>query len=52
MTALYDLPVGEPGYRKAIANAVREGADAIIVTSNPDAFDNRVPITGLIGQAR
>jgi putative ABC transport system substrate-binding protein len=52
MTALYDLPVGEPGYRKAIADAVRDGADAIMVTSNPDAFDNRVLITGLIGQAR
>jgi putative ABC transport system substrate-binding protein len=52
MTALYDLPVGEPGYRKAIADAILEGADAIMVTSNPDAFDNRVLITDLIGQAR
>jgi putative ABC transport system substrate-binding protein len=52
MTALYDLPVGEPGYRKAIADAVREGADAIMVSANPDTFDNRVLITGLIEQAR
>lgn len=52
MTALYDLPAGEPEYRTAIAGAVREGADAIIITSNPDAFDNRVLITGLIARAQ
>jgi putative ABC transport system substrate-binding protein len=52
VTALYDLPAGEPGYRNAIADAVRAGADAIMVTSNPDAFENRVLITDLIGQAR
>ncbi|HEV2334641.1 MAG TPA: ABC transporter substrate binding protein [Stellaceae bacterium] len=49
---MYDLPAGEPGYRNAISDAVRAGADAIMVTSNPDAFENRVLITGLIGQAR
>lgn len=52
VTALYDLPTDEPGYRHEIADAVRAGADAFIVTANPDAFENRGLITGLIGQTR
>jgi len=52
MTALYDLPVGEPGYRKAIADAVREGADSMIVSDAPDTFENRVLLTALVSEAR
>lgn len=52
VTALYDLPAGETEYRKAIADAVGQGANAIVVTSNPDAFDNRALLTEAIGQAR
>ena len=52
MTALYDLPVGEPGYPKAIADAVREGADSMIVSDTPDTFENRVLLTALVSEAR
>jgi putative ABC transport system substrate-binding protein len=52
MTPLYDLPVGEPGYRKAIADAVREGADSMIVSDTPDTFENRGLLTALVSEAR
>jgi putative ABC transport system substrate-binding protein len=52
MTALYDLPVGEPGCPKAIADAVREGADCVIVSDTPDTFENRVLLTALVSEAR
>jgi putative ABC transport system substrate-binding protein len=37
-------------YHQAITAAAREGADAIMVSGAPDAFENRVLITDLIGQ--
>jgi putative ABC transport system substrate-binding protein len=50
ITALYELPPSASGYREAIAAAARAGADAIMVTDTPDAFENRVSITDLIGR--
>jgi putative ABC transport system substrate-binding protein len=50
--ALYDPPGSEAGYRGAIGAAVREGADAMMVSDSPDAFDYRVLLTDFIAQAR
>jgi putative ABC transport system substrate-binding protein len=52
VSALYDPTPSASVYRQAITAAAREGADAIMVSGAPDAFENRVLITDLIGQAR
>jgi putative tryptophan/tyrosine transport system substrate-binding protein len=50
--ALYDTPPSASVYHQAITAAAREGADAIMVSGAPDALENRVLITDLIGQAQ
>ena len=52
VTALVELPGSASSYRRAIAAAARDGADAVAVAGNPDAFHNRVLIADLIGRAR
>jgi len=49
--ALLELPTSETAYREAIAQAVRNGASAIMVGDNPDTMTNRALITSLIGAA-
>ena len=49
--ALLELPTSETAYREAIAQAVRNGAGAIMVGDNPDTMTNRALITSLIGAA-
>ncbi|THD66872.1 MAG: hypothetical protein E7813_13080 [Bradyrhizobium sp.] len=46
-----ELPTSETAYREAIAQAARNGANAIMVGDNPDTMTNRVLITDLIGTA-
>jgi putative ABC transport system substrate-binding protein len=52
ISSLLETPTSEAAYREAIANASRDGANAIMVGDNPDSTTNRVLIAGLIGQAR
>jgi putative ABC transport system substrate-binding protein len=46
-----DPPTSEAAYRDAIAQALRNGANAILVSANPDTMTNRALIAGLIGSA-
>ena len=46
-----ELPTSETAYREAIAQAARNGANAIMVGDNPDTMTNRALITDLIGTA-
>jgi putative ABC transport system substrate-binding protein len=52
VSSLLEIPTSEAAYRDAIAQASRNGANAIMVGGTPDATTNRVLIAGLIGQAR
>jgi putative ABC transport system substrate-binding protein len=52
VSSLLEIPTSEAAYRDAIAQASRDGANAIMVGDNPDSTTNRVLIAGLIGQAR
>jgi putative ABC transport system substrate-binding protein len=49
---LVDSPVGEDDYRSAIAQALRDGADAIMIGDAPDVVRYRSPILELIGAVR
>jgi putative tryptophan/tyrosine transport system substrate-binding protein len=49
---LVDLPTSETAYRQAIATAVGDGADAIMVAENPETVASRVVITEAITAAR
>jgi putative ABC transport system substrate-binding protein len=51
VTSLIDLPSNETAYRHAVAQAVRDGANAIIVGDNADTLENRGLIVDLIGAA-
>jgi putative ABC transport system substrate-binding protein len=45
-------PVGDTGYREAVAGAARDGANAIMVAENPETVSGRVPITEAAAAAR
>ena len=49
---LVESPASEADYRSAIAQALREGADAIMIGDAPDVVRYRSPILELIGAAR
>jgi putative ABC transport system substrate-binding protein len=49
---LVDSPASEADYRSAIAQAWRDGADAIMIGDAPDVVRYRSPILELIGAAR
>ena len=49
VTSLIELPSTEAAYRDAIAQASRDGANAIMVGDNPDTMANRALIAHLIG---
>jgi putative ABC transport system substrate-binding protein len=51
VSALLELPTSEVAYRAAVAQASRDGANAIMVGDSPDALANRSLITKLIGEA-
>src|SRR6266478_4000425 len=51
VTSLIELPSTEAAYRDAVAQASRDGANAIMVGDNPDTMANRALITNLIGAA-
>jgi putative tryptophan/tyrosine transport system substrate-binding protein len=51
VTSLTDLPSNEATYRHAVAQALRDDANAIMVGDNPDTLANRTLIVGLIGVA-
>jgi len=42
--ALLELPTSETAYREAVAQAARNGANAIMVGDNPDTMTNRALI--------
>ena len=46
-----ELPTSEAAYRDAVAQAAREGANAVMVGDSPDAMINRRLIADLIGAA-
>lgn len=46
-----ELPTSEAAYRDAIAQAARDGANAVMVGDSPDTMTNRRLIAGLIGVA-
>jgi putative ABC transport system substrate-binding protein len=52
VTLLVEIPTSGTAYRDAIAQASREGANAIMVLDSPDAMTNRALIADLIGDAR
>jgi putative tryptophan/tyrosine transport system substrate-binding protein len=47
-----DLPTSETAYRGAIAQAVRDGADSIMVADSPETLRNSAMIADLVGAAR
>ena len=49
---LVDLPSSEATYRAVIAQAIRDGVDAIMVLDSPDTFKNSATIAGLIGAVK
>lgn len=49
---LVDLPGSATIYRDAIAQAAREGSNAIMVLDNPDVLANRVSIAESVAEAR
>jgi putative ABC transport system substrate-binding protein len=51
VTSLIDVPSTEATYRDAVAQASRDGANAIMVGDNPDTMANRALIVNLIGTA-
>jgi putative ABC transport system substrate-binding protein len=46
-----ELPTSEAAYRDGVAQAARDGANAVMVGDSPDAMTNRRLIAGLIGAA-
>ena len=50
--SLVEYPTSEANYRAAIATALRDGANAIMVADNPDTFTNRVAIANAIAEAK
>jgi putative ABC transport system substrate-binding protein len=46
-----ELPTSEAAYREAVAQALRSGANTIMVADNPDTMANRALIAGLVGTA-
>ncbi|WP_271672539.1 ABC transporter substrate binding protein [Bradyrhizobium sp. CCBAU 51627] len=46
------FPASEADYRSAIAEASREGADAIMISDNPDVMRNRALIPNLVSAAK
>jgi len=51
VTSLIELPSTEAAYRDAVAQASRDGTNAIMVGDNPDTMANRALITNLIEAA-
>jgi putative ABC transport system substrate-binding protein len=47
-----DLPGSATTYRNAIAQASRDGADAIMMLDNPNALTNRASIAESLADAR
>jgi putative tryptophan/tyrosine transport system substrate-binding protein len=52
VSELIDLPGSATTYRNAIAQASRDGSDAIMVLDSPDAFANRASIAASLADAR
>jgi putative ABC transport system substrate-binding protein len=52
VSVLIDLPGNATIYRNAIAQAARDGADAIMMLDSPDALANRAVISEAIAEAR
>jgi putative tryptophan/tyrosine transport system substrate-binding protein len=52
VASLVELPGTEATYRDAVAKALRDGANAIMVGDNPDTMANRALIADLAGTAR
>ena len=52
VSVLVDLPGSAKIYRDAIAQAAREGSNAIMMLDNPDVFANSVSIAESIAEAR
>jgi putative ABC transport system substrate-binding protein len=50
--AFVEFPASAADYRDAIAEALRQGANAIMVVDNPDTVPNRAVIVDLIAAAR
>jgi putative ABC transport system substrate-binding protein len=51
VSVLVEFPTNEAGFRNAIAEASRQGANAIVVVDNPDTVPNRAVIVELIAAA-
>jgi putative ABC transport system substrate-binding protein len=51
-TSLVDFPSSQGAYREGVAQAARDGANAIMVGDNPDTLENRVLIVNLIEAAK
>ena len=51
-TSLVDFPSSQGAYREGVAQAARDGANAIMVGDNPDTLENRVLIVDLIEAAK
>jgi len=52
VSVLVEFPTNEAGFRDAIAEASRQGANSIIVVDNPDVAPNRALIVDLVAAAR
>jgi putative ABC transport system substrate-binding protein len=52
VTVLVEFPTNETGFRAAIADASRQGANAIMVVDSPDTMPNRALIVDLVATAR
>lgn len=52
VTSLVETPSSGTAYRDAIAQASREGANAIMILDSADAMTNRALIADLVGDAR
>ena len=51
VTSLIDLSSSDAAYREAVAQASRDGANAIMVGDNPGTLENRALVVNLIGTA-
>ena len=52
ISQLVDFPGNATTYGNAIAQAARDGSDAIMILDNPDVYTNRVSIVQSIAEAR
>jgi putative tryptophan/tyrosine transport system substrate-binding protein len=52
MPLLLEFPASEADYRSAVAQASRDGADAVMIGDTPDVMRNRALIPQLIGAAK